>query len=295
MKCSVTTACDCGLGESGQSGLETTRFIAITAAWGDAFTARPGPPRPDRIEVGSDAARLSHRLERSSRARAGHSRPALLAGFPRRQTTRVRRPATTGVRDGLSTRTSTTSMPASSKSSFACEIRPTRSSSSVRSRATTCDTFATESFGKPVCRAVSSTFPGASAHRRLLVSGTQTAVARRLRFRGSPWTMTTGRRYPGPDPAGGGNSAQRTSPWVTTIRRDREHPGRRPRGTSRRRRRSHRMRDSSRRSPRRARDARRIRRAPLRTPRSGIDARVAPVAPRARRCRREWIPPSSYP
>ena len=48
----------------------------------------------------------------------------------------------------------------------------------------TCDTFATESFGNPVTRVVSSTLPGASAHRRLLVSGTQITVAMRLLLRG---------------------------------------------------------------------------------------------------------------
>ena len=106
----------------------------------------------------------------------------------------------------------TTSRPQSSKSSFAREIRPARCSSSVRSRATTCDTFATESLGRLVIPAVNSTLHGASAHRRLLVSGMQTTVATRLRFRASPWTTMTGRRKPGPEPVGGGNSAQHTSP-----------------------------------------------------------------------------------
>ena len=86
---------------------------------------------------------------------------------------------------------------------------------------TTCETFAAESLGRPVIRAVSSTLPGASAHRRLLVSGTQTTVATRLRFRASPWITTTGRRNPGPEPVGAGNSAQHTSPWEITIRHDR--------------------------------------------------------------------------
>ena len=122
------------------------------------------------------------------------------------------------------------SRPASSKPIFAGEIRPTRSSRSVRSRATTCDTFATESFGKPVIPTVNSTFPGASAHRRLLVSGTQTAVPSRLRFKASPWTTTTGRRNPGPEPVGSGNSAQHTSPWEITTRRDRAPAGPRRRG-----------------------------------------------------------------
>jgi hypothetical protein len=40
-----------------------------------------------------------------------------------------------------------------------------------------CDTFATESLGRPVTRARRRAFPGASAQRRLLVKGTQTTVA----------------------------------------------------------------------------------------------------------------------
>ena len=61
--------------------------------------------------------------------------------------------------------------------------RPARSDRSERSSAMIWDTFATESFGKPAAFAVRSTFPGAPAQMRLLVSGTQTAVAIRLRFR----------------------------------------------------------------------------------------------------------------
>jgi len=65
-------------------------------------------------------------------------------------------------------------------------------------------------------------FPGASAQTRLLVSGTQTTVAIRLRFKGLPWTTTTGRRNPGPNPAGSGNSAHQTSPClISTTRRAR--------------------------------------------------------------------------
>ena len=41
-------------------------------------------------------------------------------------------------------------------------------------------------------RADRCTFPGAKAHWRLLVSGTQTTVAMRLRVKASPCTTTTG-------------------------------------------------------------------------------------------------------
>lgn len=78
-----------------------------------------------------------------------------------------------------------TSTPASRSSNFACEILPTRSVNVVLVSATICETFATESFGRFAERALSRTFPGAPAHVRLLVSGTQTTVAIRLRFRAS--------------------------------------------------------------------------------------------------------------
>ena len=78
---------------------------------------------------------------------------------------------------------------------------PLRSERIPRSTATIWETFATESFGSPVRSAGSVTFPGAAAHRRLLVSGTTTTVPRRLALNASPWTTTTGRRKPGPEPA----------------------------------------------------------------------------------------------
>jgi len=45
------------------------------------------------------------------------------------------------------------------------------------------ETFATESLDNPVTPAFNRTFPGASAHTTLLVRGTQTTVAMRLRFK----------------------------------------------------------------------------------------------------------------
>jgi hypothetical protein len=45
------------------------------------------------------------------------------------------------------------------------------------------EAFATESLGKPVALAGSSVLPGASAQTRLLVRGTHTTVAIRLRFK----------------------------------------------------------------------------------------------------------------
>lgn len=112
----------------------------------------------------------------------------------------------------------TTSIPARMSSIFVRGRRETRSMRKSRSTTTNCETLATESLGSPVRRAARRTFPGASAQRRLLVRGTHTTVAIRLRFNGSPCTMTTGLRNPGPDPLGSGNSAHQTSPCETTTR-----------------------------------------------------------------------------
>jgi len=49
-----------------------------------------------------------------------------------------------------------------------------------------CEALATESLGRPAVWAGINVFPGASAQTRLLVNGTQTIVAIRLRFRGLP-------------------------------------------------------------------------------------------------------------
>jgi len=98
-----------------------------------------------------------------------------------------------------------------------CVSFPTLSVSWLRSRATINETFATESFGRPVKDDFNSTLPGASAHFILLVNGTHTTVPILLWFTASHWTTTTGRRNPAEDPVGSSRSAQRTSPWLTTI------------------------------------------------------------------------------
>jgi hypothetical protein len=66
--------------------------------------------------------------------------------------------------------------------------------------------------GSPVALSERRTFPGAAAHFTLLVKATQTAVAIRLRFKGSPCMTSTGRRNPGFDPRGPPRSAHHTSP-----------------------------------------------------------------------------------
>ena len=110
-------------------------------------------------------------------------------------------------------------MPVRINSNWRFESFPTSSVSKSRSRVMIWEALATESFGRPVARAGRSTLPGASAHRRLLVKGTQTTLLIRLRFSASPWTTRTGLRKPGPEPFGSGRFAQYTWPWATTIRR----------------------------------------------------------------------------
>ena len=110
-------------------------------------------------------------------------------------------------------------MPVRINSKWRFESFPTSSVSNSRSRVMICEALATESLGRPVARAGSSTLPGASAHLRLLVKGTPTTLLIRLRFSASPWTTRIGLRKPGPEPVGSGRFAQYTCPWATTIRR----------------------------------------------------------------------------
>lgn len=74
-------------------------------------------------------------------------------------------------------------MPLSTWASFFGGSLLTHSVRKIRSTAITCDAFATESLGRPVTVAGKSTLPGARPHFRLLVNGTQIAVAILLRFR----------------------------------------------------------------------------------------------------------------
>lgn len=108
--------------------------------------------------------------------------------------------------------------PARTSSSFDRRSFPTPTVRTVLSKLIICETLATESFGNPVARATRWTLPGASAHLRLLVSGTQITVAIRLRFKASDWITKTGLRKPGADPVGAGKSAHQISPCeITTL------------------------------------------------------------------------------
>lgn len=110
------------------------------------------------------------------------------------------------------------SIPASTELRWDSGSLPTRSVSSSLSMLMISETFATEGFGRPVTCADGRIFPGAIAHFRLLVSGTQTTVAMRLRFTASLCTTTTGLLNPGPEPAGVGRSAHHISPCEITTR-----------------------------------------------------------------------------
>ncbi len=110
----------------------------------------------------------------------------------------------------------TRSIPESTSSSFARDILAVRSFNNFLSKATTCETFATDFFASPVARHESSTFPGAPAHFSLLVRRTQTTVPIRLRFSASPRTTTRAFAFPVPNR------------WVREGRPTRRHPGRLP-------------------------------------------------------------------
>lgn len=96
-------------------------------------------------------------------------------------------------------------------------IRPHFSARNVRSNVMICDTFATESFGRPESLAGIRTLPGASARRRLEVITTATTVRIRLRLNALDWTMITGRRNPGSDAIGSGSRAHHTVPRSITT------------------------------------------------------------------------------
>jgi hypothetical protein len=91
-------------------------------------------------------------------------------------------------------RPNTMSIPERINPSFALGSIPTCSASRDLSSVMIWETLATDSFDSPVNRGSRRTLPGASAHFKLLVSGTHTTAAIRLRLKASPSTTTTGRR-----------------------------------------------------------------------------------------------------
>lgn len=77
-------------------------------------------------------------------------------------------------------------MPDRMSSSLVFGRLPVRSVNRARSTDMSWETLATESFGSPVNRLFKKTFPGALAHAKLLVRGTQITVAMLLRLMESP-------------------------------------------------------------------------------------------------------------
>jgi len=165
-----------------------------------------------RFFMGALPPRVLVPVRRTSVLSGGRQRPRRPPQSPRHPSHRDVRPSARARCWTAAYRPSTTSIPESTSPSCARGNLPVRSVSSALSRLTTCETLATESFGSPVKRGESITLPGALAHLRLLVSGTQIAVAIRLLFSASPCTTTTGLQNPGPDPVGLGRSAHQISP-----------------------------------------------------------------------------------
>ena len=79
-----------------------------------------------------------------------------------------------------------------------------RSTKKRRSRVVSCETFTTEFSDSPVAPGRQTTFPGASAKFRFVVSEATTTVFSFERLNASAWMIRTGRRYAGCEPRGGG-------------------------------------------------------------------------------------------
>jgi|SRR5581483_1035847 len=111
----------------------------------------------------------------------------------------------------------TSRSPASISSICVAVTRPIFSVRKRLSTATSWDTLTTETLSRPVPLVGNSTFPGAVATRRLLVTIAASTVRIPLLLKSLDWTMTTGRRYPGMEPAGSGNEAHQISPRRITT------------------------------------------------------------------------------
>ena len=168
---------------------------------------------PTRFAAGADAVQT---FEAKANTLLAQARPTASCPPLSRTTTPKHSVVPIGVIQSLALcilyRPRTTSIPDSNTLAFARLSLPTCTVRRTLSIVRICETLATESCSRLVIRAASSRFPGASAQRRFVVKGTQTVVARRLRFRGSPCTITTGLRKPGPEPVAAGNSAHQMSP-----------------------------------------------------------------------------------
>jgi hypothetical protein len=109
-------------------------------------------------------------------------------------------------------------MPSSTRCRMRAGTARTRCVSMLRSTVIICDTLITDGFESPDSDLATRTFPGASASERLDVTTVTTTVAMRLSLNGFDWTISTGRRNPGPDPVGVGKVAHQISPRLMTQR-----------------------------------------------------------------------------
>ena len=95
----------------------------------------------------------------------------------------------------------------------------TRKLSSALSTVRSCDTLTTDARGRPASDLPRRTLPGASANATLDVMTATTTVLMRLWLNELDCTTRTGRRKPGPEPAGSGSDAHQTSPRLMVQRR----------------------------------------------------------------------------
>ncbi len=112
-------------------------------------------------------------------------------------------------------RENTSRKPSSISASCGCATLPIRSVRKDLSTVSTCETLTTEGLLRRVPRVGIRTLPGASARRKFEVTTAATTVLMRLALKLSDEMMSSGRRNPGPDPAGSGSDAHHSSPRRT--------------------------------------------------------------------------------
>lgn len=108
-------------------------------------------------------------------------------------------------------------MPALTSRSVAAGTRPTRPVNSRVSRVMSWETFTTDSCESPLAFLVRRTLPGASASRRFEATAAQIVVRIALPLNSFDCTMRTGRRNPGPEPAGSPMEGHQSSPQRITT------------------------------------------------------------------------------
>ena len=99
--------------------------------------------------------------------------------------------------------------------------RPIFSVTMRRSTDASCVTLTVDECGKPVCRAVTHTFPGSVARAALVVRKATMTVRMAVTLNSFADTMTAGRRYPGSDPLGTPALTHQISPrFIVPLHRE---------------------------------------------------------------------------